>query len=212
MLVPSRVAASELGVHPNTLRNWANEGRIKFVKTATGQRRYDLSTLVRDGTENEKKGSSICYCRVSSTKQRDDIERQAAKMHELYPSYEIVTDIGSGLNFKRKGFISILERAMRGDVQELVVAHRDRLCRFGFDLVEWIIEKNGGRVMVLDNLEVSPYTELTQDLLSILQVFSRRLHSLRKYGTKIKNDPDLSDKIPEDAAEADFGNISLDVQ
>ena len=211
MLVPSRVAASELGVHPNTLRNWANEGKIKFVKTATGQRRYDLSTLVRDGTDSEKKGSSICYCRVSSTKQRDDLERQSARMHELYPSYEIVTDIGSGLNFKRKGFISILERAMRGDVKELVVAHRDRLCRFGFDLVEWIIEKNGGRVMVLDNLEVSPYTELTRDLLSILHVFSRRLHGLRKYGTEIKNDPDLSDKIPEDAVETDSGNISLDV-
>ena len=211
MLVPSRVAASELGVHPNTLRNWANEGKIKVVKTATGQRRYDLSTLVFDDTESERVGARICYCRVSSAKQRDDLDRQSARMHDLFPTHELVTDVGSGLNFKRKGFISILERAMRGDVQELVVAHRDRLCRFGFDLVEWIISKNGGRILVLDNPEVSPYTELTQDLLSILHVFSCRLHGLRKYGSKIKNDPDLSNSIPEADIETNFGNISLDV-
>ena len=211
MLVPSRVAASELGVHPNTLRNWANEGKIKVVKTATGQRRYDLSTLVFDDTESESNGAKICYCRVSSAKQRDDLDRQSARMHDLFPGHEIITDVGSGLNFKRKGFISILERAMRGDVQELVVAHRDRLCRFGFDLVEWIVSKNGGRILVLDNPDVSPYTELTQDLLSILHVFSRRLHGLRKYGSKIKNDPDLSNSIPEADIETDSGNISLDV-
>ena len=211
MLVPSRVAASELGVHPNTLRNWANEGKIKVVKTATGQRRYDLSTLVIDQTKSEREGSRICYCRVSSAKQRDDLERQAARMHELFPDHEIVTDIGSGLNFKRKGFISILERSLQGNVEELVVAHRDRLCRFGFDLVDWIVSKNGGRIMVLDNPEVSPYTELTQDLLSILHVFSCRLHGLRKYGSKIKNDPDLSNKFAEEASETDTGNISLTV-
>lgn len=132
-------------------------------------------------------------------------------MHELFPDHEIVTDIGSGLSFKRKGFISILERSLQGNVEELVVAHRDRLCRFGFDLVDWIVSKNGGRIMVLDNPEVSTYTELTQDLLSILHVFSCRLHGLRKYGSKIKNDPDFSNKFAEEASEADTGNISLTV-
>lgn len=209
MLVPSRVAASELGVHPNTLRNWANEGKIKVVKTATGQRRYDLSTLVSDGSGLQR--SRICYCRVSSTKQRDDLERQVGHMRKLFPTYEIITDIGSGLNFKRKGLLSILERAMRGDVEELVVAYRDRLCRFGFDLIEWIIYKNGGKLLVLDNPDVSPYTELTRDLLSVLHVFSCRLHGLRKYGRKIKEDPDIPDCTTEAAAEADTGHISLDV-
>ena len=209
MLVPSRVAASELGVHPNTLRNWANEGKIKVVRTATGQRRYDLSTLVSNGNGGQR--SHICYCRVSSTKQRDDLERQVGHMRELFPTYEIITDIGSGLNFKRKGLLSILERAMRGDVEELVVAYRDRLCRFGFDLIEWIICKNGGKLLVLDNPDVSPYTELTRDLLSVLHVFSCRLHGLRKYGRKIKEDPDIPDCTTAAAAEADTGHISLDV-
>ena len=209
MLVPSRVAASELGVHPNTLRNWANEGKIKVVKTATGQRRYDLSTLVNTGKERER--SRICYCRVSSAKQRADLDRQVGHMRKLFPNYEIVTDIGSGLNFKRKGLLSILERAMRGDVAELVVAYRDRLCRFGFDLIEWLIVKNGGKLLVLDDPAVSPYTELTRDLLSVLHVFSCRLHGLRKYGRKIKEDPDIPHGSAEATAEADVGDISLDV-
>ena len=211
MLVPSRVAASELGVHPNTLRNWANAGRIKVVKTKTGQRRYDLSTLVDDPNRSSEASKCICYCRVSSAKQRDDLERQIASMREKFPDYEIVSDIGSGLSFKRKGLLSILERAMRGDVKELVVAYKDRLCRFGFDLIEWFIQKNGGRILVLDNPSVSPYTELTRDLLSVLHVFSCRLHGLRKYSRRIKEDPDVPN--PESGGESDSmdGGISLSV-
>ena len=205
MLVPSRVAASELGVHPNTLRNWANAGKIKVVKTKTGQRRYDLSSIVDDPNRSTT-GKRICYCRVSSAKQRDDLERQISNMREKFPDYEIVSDIGSGLSFKRKGLLSILEQALRGDVSELVVAYKDRLCRFGYDLVEWLITKNGGRILVLDNPSVSPYTELTKDLLSILHVFSCRLHGLRKYGRQIKEDPDLGDSGAGSDDEEVFGS------
>jgi predicted site-specific integrase-resolvase len=113
-------------------------------------------------------------------------------MVSLFPKAEIIFDIGSGLNFKRKGLKTLLERLMRRDQFTLVVAYRDRLARFGFELIEWMVEQNGGKILVLDNNVHSPESELTADLLSIIHVFSCRMHGLRKYGQKIKQDPDLS--------------------
>jgi len=107
-------------------------------------------------------------------------------MQDQYPETEIVKDIDSGLNYKRKGLKAILERAMWGERIELVVAYRDRLTKFGFEFIEWIIEKNGGKLMVLDQSIFSPEQELTKDILSILHIFSARLHGLRSYKDKIK--------------------------
>ncbi|CAN2040547.1 putative resolvase [Candidatus Magnetomoraceae bacterium gMMP-15] len=99
-----------------------------------------------------------------------------------------------GLNFKRKGLITLLDRCYNGVVGTVVVAHRDRLARFGFDIFKHAIESNGGKLMVLDKISCSPEEELTQDLLSILHVFSCRMHGLRSYRKKIKKDTALSDK------------------
>jgi excisionase family DNA binding protein len=188
MYVPSRVAARRLGVHPNTLRRWADEGKIEAIRTESGQRRYDVDAYL--GKHSRLR--TVCYCRVSSYKQKDDLERQVEFMRKRYPEAEIVKDVASGLNFRRKGLKAILESALGGDRIELVVAHRDRLARFGFDLIEWIIERSGGRVVVLDKTELSPEQELTKDLLSILHVFSARLHGLRSYKDQVKQA--LSDK------------------
>ncbi|CAI8015870.1 Putative resolvase L103 [Geodia barretti] len=131
--VPSRIAARELGLHPNTLRAYADEGRIQAIKTASGQRRYDVDSYVR-----ESAGAVIvCYCRVSSHAQRDDLARQVAVMRELHPDAEVIQDIGGGLNFRRKGLVALLERLHGGAKLRLVVAHKDRLARFGFDLIRW---------------------------------------------------------------------------
>ena len=182
---PSRIAAKMLGVHPNTLRKWADSGKIRFIKSESGQRRYDVRGFVGEGGKHE----TICYCRVSSPKQKDDLQRQIEFMQKKYPEAEIIKDIGSGINFKRKGLRSILERAMRGDKLTVVSAHRDRLCRFGFDLIEWIIRSGGGEVVVLDETQLSPEQELTQDLQAILHVFACRMHGLRKYRSQIAEDP-----------------------
>jgi putative resolvase len=141
----------------------------------------------------------VCYCRVSSGKQRDDLARQVSSMQERFPDYEIVTDIdiGSGLNFKRPGMRALLESHVRGDVQEIVVAHRDRLARFGSELFDLVLQVHGGKLLVLDQQSLSPEDELTRDLLSIIHVFSCRLHGLRKYGRKIKKDQNLSNGTPE---------------
>jgi putative resolvase len=194
MYLPSRKASKHLGVHPNTLRHWADTNKIKFIRNPAGQRLYDVASLEPEPQSNLQ----YCYCRVSSYKQKDDLQRQISFLKEKYPNHTIVSDIGSGLNFKRKGLLSILEQASLGNIQEVVVAHRDRLARFGFDLIRWLLEKNGGRILVLDNLTLSPEKELVTDILSILTVFSCRIHGLRKYSDKIKKDPILSDQITEE--------------
>jgi len=188
MYVSSRVACKQLGVHANTLRKWAKDGKIDHIRTASGQRKYNVNAYL--GLHVQP--TTICYCRVSSYKQKDDLQRQVEFMQSKYPNAEIVKDIGSGLNFKRKGLKAVVERAIKGERITLVVAYRDRLARFGFDLIEWIINRNDGKIVVLDKSVFSPEQELTKDLLSILHVFSARLHGLRSYKDKIKQN--LSNK------------------
>ena len=175
--VPSRKAAKTLGVHPNTLRRWAEQGKIAFIRTASGQRKYDVDGYLG----KSEPGRTICYCRVSSYKQKDDLQRQVEFMRAKYPEAEIVKDIGSGLSFKRKGLRSVLESALSGNSITLVSAHRDRLARFGFDLIRWIVVRSGGKLVVLKESSLSPEQELTTDLNTILRVFSYRLHGLRNY-------------------------------
>jgi putative resolvase len=187
--VPSREAAKVLGVHPNSLRSWANQGKIQVKLTPGGKRLYDIESFI--GIVHATQ--SICYCRVSSIKQRDDLERQVAYMRERYPTYEVITDIASGLNFKRKGLRSLLERVLRREVCDIVVAYKDRLARFGFDLLKWLVESHGGKIVVLNDVSMSPADELTQDLLAIITIFSCRMHGLRKYRQTLAEDSTLSD-------------------
>ena len=178
----SREACKALGLHPNTLRKFADNGTIRTFRTKAGHRRYDVAGYL--GLQSEAK--TICYCRVSSPKQKDDLKRQVEYMRSQYPDAEIIKDIGSGLNYKRRGLKALLERAMRGDKLQIVVAYKDRLARFGFELIEWIIQQNGGKIMVLKQVNLSPEQELTNDLLSILHVFSCRMHGLRSYRTQVR--------------------------
>ena len=177
----SREASEILGVHPNTLRKWADKGEIESIRTVSGQRRYCLDKYLQ--TTNSDR--VICYCRVSSSKQRDDLARQVEYMQANYPDAEIVKDVGSGLNFKRRGLKAILERAMSGERITLVVAYRDRLARFGHELIKQVIERSSGKLVVLNEMSLSPTDELTRDLRSIIHVFSGRLPELRNYQKQI---------------------------
>jgi len=188
-----RKAADILGLHPYTIRQLCDEGEIKCRKLKSGHRLVDVSEFLR---EQERK-TTICYCRVSSSKQRNDLQRQVEYMQEKYPTAEIIKDIGSGINYKRKGLHSVLERSMQGEVIELVVAYKDRLARFGVDIVKQILEFNGGKLVVLNEVLLSPELELTKDLCSIIHVFSCRLHGLRKYKNCIKTDSSISDERTE---------------
>ena len=192
--IPLRKAVEFLGLHPNTLRKYADEGKIKSIKNSAGQRLYDVESYTR---LDSARITTICYCRVSSSKQRDDLNRQVVYMQSLYPDGEIIRDIGSGLNFKRKGLQTLLDRLLHGDKFQLIVACRDRLARFGFELIQYMVEQNGGKIVVLDKTVHCPNSELTQDLLSILHVFSCRMHGLRKYSQKIKEDLSETDTSTE---------------
>lgn len=186
--VPSRKAVARLGLHPSTLRKYADDGKIPYIRNEAGQRLYDVDEYLR----GQAPPQLVCYCRVSSSKQRGDLSRQVARMRELHPDAEIITDVAGGLNWKRKGLGTILERLHRGDKLQLVVAHRDRLARFGFELVERLVQQNGGEVVVLNQSDASPESELTEDLLAILHTFSCRMHGLRRYRTAIAADTGLS--------------------
>lgn len=188
MYVTLREAKKILGLHPNTLRKYADDGIIESIKTPSGQRRFNVESFI-----NQKQSTiqTILYCRVSSAKQTDDLQNQKDYLLSKYPGAEIIADVGSGLNFKRKGLRAILERLLQGDSIKLVVAERDRLCRFGFELIEYLVTKNGGEIVVLNQSEYSPEGELVSDILSIIHVFSCRVRGMRKYKNQIKEDSDL---------------------
>jgi putative resolvase len=188
-MVKTKKACEILGIHPNTLRTWANEGKINYVRQQNGNRLYDVESFLSGGRKFDR--AKIIYARVSSRNQRDDLSSQIRYLRERYPNHELVEDIGSGLNFKRKGFNGILDRILSGSVEEVIVTHKDRLCRFGFSLIESIASKNNCRIVVLENTQLSPQEELVADLISIIHVFSCRIYGLRKYGNKIKEDKDL---------------------
>ena len=199
-------AAKYFGVSPNTIRLWDTKGYIKTVRvngSLTGHRRYDISSF--SGTINANDNSSaikqvpinvansdtqdrqpkkrgIIYARVSSGHQKDDLERQVNQLQHAYPTHEVIKDIGSGINFKRVGFLKLIERAISRDFDELVVAHKDRFCRFAFEFFKWFFNQYGISVVVLNEThQQSTEQELAEDLLSIIHVFSCRQNGRRKY-------------------------------
>jgi putative resolvase len=188
--VKPREAADYFGVCLHTLRRWEQKGWIKAIRTPSGRaRRYDLDSYIKTPKKVKR---VVLYARVSSRGQKPDLERQIARLVNLYPGAEVVGEIGGGLNFQRPKFLALLERVGAGDVGTIVVAHRDRLCRFGFDLVAWYCRQHGCEVVVLDDEDFSPQQELVEDILAILHCFSSRLYGLRKYRTAIQKDTDLS--------------------
>ena len=151
-----------------------------------GKRLYDIEHLRQllghaQQEEAEVRRECIVYARVSSAHQQRDLERQCQDLQRAYPAHELVIDVGSGLNFKRKGLLSILERVLRGVVQEVVVMHKDRLCRFGSELLEFVFARSGTKFVVhsSSNGAETDTRELADDLLAITTVFVARHNGLR---------------------------------
>ncbi len=185
--VSGQVAQEVLGVHANTLRRWANEGKIDFIrKTPQSKRLYNVDKVISENGNNTTADDikkQICYCRVSSKQQADDLQRQISYMQNIYPRAEIVSDVGSGINWKRKGLKYIINKATRGEVKEVIVAYRDRLCRFAFELIEYMLELHQVKILVLNQSEVESGSnqELADDLLSIIHIFNCKAMGKRKY-------------------------------
>ncbi len=182
-LSPQQVQ-KRFGYHPKTLADWADQGKIKYIRSKGNHRRYLLSDL--EGlTDTSFERVIILYARVSTHSQKEDLKSQAQKLRESRPG-EVINEIGSGLNFKRRKFLKLMERVADGEIQEIVVAHKDRLCRFGFDFIEWFCELHHCKITVLGKTELSPYAELMQDFMSIMHCFSSRLYFLRRYKDEFK--------------------------
>jgi excisionase family DNA binding protein len=191
-------AGLELGLNPTTVRRLVDEKIIKSYRTDRGFRRIDKESIQKyienhSGISNSNDGREVQnfrYARVSSRNQLDDLHRQIEFLNRPeYSNYISIQDVASGLNFKRKGLCTILESAIHGTIGEVVVAHKDRLCRFGFELIEFIVSKGGGKITIIGNESIkSDQEELTEDLLSIVHIFSCRQMGKRKYRRKNINE------------------------
>lgn len=185
--------AHRIGVSVSTLRRWESEGRLIPERTLGNQRIYTEAHIAQARNLHSEKvpDKVVIYCRVSSSGQKEDLSRQILAMEQFCLSQgvaitEVVSEIGGGLNFKRPKFLKIIQSAIAGEIRFLYLAHKDRLCRFGFELVEQILQWGGGEVIIANAETLSPQEELTADLLSIIHCFSSRLYGLRKYKAKVK--------------------------
>lgn len=187
----SKNACEFYGITGNTIRRWAQNNKITYKRTPSNQRVYFIPTnnnkQVTNYTPLQVKQNYI-YCRVSSSKQKDDLDRQCKFMSDRYPNHIIIKDIGSGLNYKRKGLIKLMELSNQNRINEIIVSSKDRLCRFGFELLQWQFLQNNTKILVLDQSNKTTEEQFTEDILAILQVFACRWNGKRSYtNTNSKN-------------------------
>ena len=190
-------ASKALGVHQRTLYNWDEKGLIETIRTPGNKRLYNVKKFIEnkkceeqvctnldDLDKNEK--LNLCYIRVSSNNQKDDLKRQKELMIQKYPNHLIIEEIGSGLNLNKKGIKKIIKLAIAGKINELVVAYRDRLTRFGFELIEELInDYSKGKIIVLNEKDkIEPEEELVKDIMSIMNVYVAKMNDLCKYRLK----------------------------
>ena len=195
-------AANTLGVCLRTLRRWEQEGKIKAVRTPSGQRRYDIETFIKKESEPDTGRATVIYARVSTRPQKADLDRQVERLSALYPGAIVVKEVGGGLNLRRKGLVTLLGRVLRGDIAVIVVAHKDGLARFGFDIIEWLCEQFDCQIVVLNQVSLSPHAELVQDILAILHSFSSRLYTIRRLENQIKQELQAETETQKEAESA----------
>ncbi|MDA8095537.1 MAG: IS607 family transposase [Betaproteobacteria bacterium] len=183
-------AAKLLGVSVKTLQRWEREGRLIPVARTDSNRRLYTETQIREfiglRLNPHAPEKIVAYCRVSSAAQKPDLANQRKVLEEFVVArglagVEFVEEVGGGLNFKRKRFLALMDEIGRREIKTLVLAHRDRLTRFGFEWFEHYAKSNGCEVLVLNQERLSPEREMVQDLMTIVHGFSSRLYGLRNY-------------------------------
>ena len=184
---------SELsGISTQTLRRWDDTGRVKAdFRLPGGKRFYNESTMMKImelNVDQSKPRKVIGYCRVSTKKQKDDLERQVdnVKTYLLTKGkpFEIISDIGSGINYKNRGLNKLINMIINGEVETVVVLYKDRLVRFGYELIEDIASRFSTDIEIIDTSEHSFEEELSLDLIQIITVFSSKINGRRSSKTK----------------------------
>lgn len=193
--------AEMIGVSVKTLQRWDNEGKLKAYRTPTDRRYYTYKQYVDYmGDGNSKREKTVIYTRVSTTNQKDNLRNQIEFLKQYANAKgiivdEIFEDIGSGLNYNRKKWNKLIENCMLGLVKTVIVAHKDRFIRFGYDWFEQFLKSNGVEIIVVNNEATSPEQELVNDLISIIHVFSCRIYGLRKYKKQIEGDEEIAKEL-----------------
>jgi putative resolvase len=185
--------AALIGKTVNTLQRWDREGILPAHRSPTNRRYYTHDQYLEyRGLKAKGTGTTIAYTRVSTQGQKPDLQNQVAALRAYCQAQQIqvdewVEEIGSGLNYQRKEFNRIMEEIELGWVQQLIVAHKDRLVRFGFEWFAAFCERHGTQLVIVNGNTLSPEQELVQDLLSIVHIFSARLYGLRSYKKVIRD-------------------------
>ncbi len=182
-LLTVKEAAELLGVTPKTIRRWEDEGKITATRTPGGHRRFDVSGLI---TNRKDDSLTVAYARVSSKDQKEDLKRQVIVLESYCAkngwSFEVIKDLGSGLNYRKRGLIKLIKLICTNQVERLVITHKDRLLRFGAELLFTLCEIFGTEVIIINITEDSTFEEdLAQDVLEIITVFSARLYGSRSH-------------------------------
>lgn len=179
-----------IGRTTQTLQRWDRLGILKAHRTPTDRRYYTHDQYLQIIGQKAKEQKIMVYCRVSSAGQKGDLESQKKAVEQFCiaagkPVGLWLQDIGSGLNYQRKNFVLLMEMVEHGEVSEIVIAHKDRLVRFGYEWFEKFCRDHGATLTVMNAETLSPEVEMTQDLLSIIHCFSSRLYGLRKHKKQI---------------------------
>ncbi len=194
--------AELLGVSVKTLPRWDRENILKAKRTPTDRRYYTYEQYLEfkgsNSADNNRK--TVIYTRVSTNGQKDYLKNQAEFLLNFTSSKgiivdEIIEDIGSGLNYNRKKWNKLIEECMENKIDSIIVTHKDRFVRFGYDWFERFLSKFNVKIIVVNNELLSPQEELVQDIISILHVFSCRIYGLRKYKKKIERDEEIAKSI-----------------
>jgi putative resolvase len=181
------------GVGVRTLQRWDREGRLKAHRTLTNRRYYtddDLAVVL--GREVPVAAQRcVAYCRVSSAAQKPDLANQRHVLEQFCSARGLAVDewieeVGGGLNFQRKRFLALVDGIIAGEIETLVIAHKDRLARFGFPLIAHLCEQHHCELVVMNTESLSPEAEMVQDLMTILHCFSSRLYGVRNYRKTLK--------------------------
>jgi putative resolvase len=181
--VKAHEAAEYYGISISNVRKWGREGAIPTERTPKGHYIYIIPECCKQSepASPEDWSDSIIYARVSSKKQKGDLLRQVQTLQSKYPNYTLLQDIGSGLNYERKNFRSLLERLFQGKIRRVVVSHQDRFCRFGFDFFQWLFQYFGATLESMEHPNPETGDSMVADIMEIFTVFTARYYGRRKY-------------------------------
>lgn len=188
--------AERIGRSPGAVRRWEREGLLTAKRTQSGHRYFaevDVRSVLNLAATGQHQRATVLYCRVSSSGQRDDLESQVTSMEQFCLANgiaidETVREIGGGMNMHRTKFLKLMGRIKDGQVEHLLVAHKDRLARFGFDYLHHVAARNDCRITVVNAETQSPQQELVEDLSAIVHTFSSRLSGLRRHEKQLKDE------------------------